>query len=340
VWRAGLEALVADRYSVAAARLTEANRLLPNLPDVKRALSEAEDKVKNPPPRPFPWAWVALGVTLASIAAYGGMFGRRWWKNRYRILPGQVVGLVERGFNPILVDVRTDADFETSPLKLPGALRLSPKDAAAGRITLDKERDPNDVIVLYCTSPAERTSAQVAQVLRAQGFANVRILKGGLGGWTNARLPVESKTHLPSIGLEIYKSLTLGDVERRRFSKGQVICREGDDASGEAYVIHDGTVEIRKRIDGVERTLTTLGDGQLFGHMALFRKASRSADAVAASDVELLVIKNERLDWLIRNRPQLTMEVLKDLSDLVVRTDADRAHGSDDKDHGNGIAGH
>ena len=59
--------------------------------------------------------------------------------------------------------------------------------------------------------------------------------------------------------------------------------------------------------------------------MALFRKAPRSASALAATDVELLVIKNERLEWLIRNRPQLTIEILKRLSEWVVSTDLERS---------------
>jgi CRP-like cAMP-binding protein len=58
--------------------------------------------------------------------------------------------------------------------------------------------------------------------------------------------------------------------------------------------------------------------------MALFRKGTRSATAVAAEDVELLVIKEERLEWLIRNRPQLALELLKRLSNLVVATDQER----------------
>jgi hypothetical protein len=92
-----LTALFGEKYSMAAARLAEANKLLPNLPDVKRALAEADFKVKNPPPRPFPWIWVALGVTFVSAGAFGGMFGRRWWKGRHRILPTQVIGLMEAG---------------------------------------------------------------------------------------------------------------------------------------------------------------------------------------------------------------------------------------------------
>lgn len=326
VWAAGLQALFGERYPAAAARLAEANRLLPGLADVKRALAEAEEKVKNPPPRPFPWAWATLGVTLLSVGVYGGMGARRWWKNRFRVLPAQVIGFVERGLNPLLLDVRTRSDYDTSPLKLPGAVRAEPEAIEAGR--LDFQAEPQQLIVTYCTSPNERTSERVTHLLRQRGFSNVRILKGGLGGWTNARLPVEAKSHLPSIGLEIYKNLTLGDVERRRFKPGEVIFREGDDARSEAYLVHSGTVEIRKRFDGTERVLTTYGEGELLGEMALFRKAPRSASALAATEVEVLVIRNERLEWLIRNRPQVTLEILRRLSDLVVATDRERSERS------------
>jgi hypothetical protein len=46
---------------------------------------------------------------------------------------------------------------------------------------------------------------------------------------------------------------------------------------------------------------------------------------VAADDVELLVVKEERLEWLVLNRPRLALELLKRLSNLVVATDQERA---------------
>jgi CRP/FNR family transcriptional regulator, cyclic AMP receptor protein len=67
-----------------------------------------------------------------------------------------------------------------------------------------------------------------------------------------------------------------------------------------------------------------MGEGELLGEMALFRQAPRSADAIAQSDVELLVLKNERLDWLIRNRPQLTIEIIRRLSNWIVQSDRER----------------
>jgi S1-C subfamily serine protease/rhodanese-related sulfurtransferase len=324
-WLAGLDALFADRYSTAVARFKEANAMQPDLTDVKHAIAEAERKLKNPPPRPFPWAWATLGVTLLSAGVYGGMFGRRWWKNRYRILPGQVIAAIESGRNPQLVDARTKTDFETSPLRLPGAIRLEPDAVLAGKPEAEPNVEREQLVVVYDTSPDEATAEKVAAALRTRGFKSVRILKGGLGGWTNARLPVESKSHLPSIGLEIYKNLTLGDLERRAFKRQELIFKEGDDPKGEAFVVHAGTVQIKRTFDGNEKVLSTLGEGELFGDLGLFRAAPRSADAVAATEVELLVLKHERLDWLIRNRPQLTAEVVRRLANWVVQTDRERA---------------
>src|SRR3989442_773582 len=189
VWRAGLDALCAERSATAVRRIAEANALQPNLADVKRVFAEAERKVKNPPPRPFPWAWATLGVTLLSVGIYGGMFGRRWWKNRFRILPAQVIAAIESGRNPQLVDVRTKTDFETSPLRLPGAVRLDPDAVLAGRPEAEPAAEREQLIVTYDTSPGETTAEKVANALRGRGFKHVRILKGGLGGGGNAPLP-------------------------------------------------------------------------------------------------------------------------------------------------------
>jgi S1-C subfamily serine protease/rhodanese-related sulfurtransferase len=318
VWAAGVTALFEERYSVALEKFREADRLLPGLAVVKRSMKEAEYKLAHPPPRPFPWGWTIAGaVTVLSLVAWGVWAGRRWKRNRFRVHPSQVVDFLERGLNPIMLDVRVPGDYETSPLSIPKAIRLDPDQVARGPIDLDI--DKKQLIVTFCTSPEERTSAEVTRLLRRQGWSNVRILKGGLGAWANARLPVESKSHLPSVGIEIYRNLTThGDIERRHFAPGAVVFEEGDDAHGEAYLVHSGAIEIVKRYAGGERRLNLVKEGGLLGEMALFRHAPRSAAAVAVTETELLVIRNEWLEWLIRNKPELTLELLKQLSDQVV----------------------
>ena len=132
--------------------------------------------------------------------------------------------------------------------------------------------------------------------------------------------PLEKK--LVELREEIYRNLTRGDIERRHYPRGAVIFEEGDDAHGEAYLVHAGTIEIVKRSAGGDRRLNLVKEGELLGEIGLFRHAPRSAAAIAVTDAELLVMRNERLEWLIRNRPELTLELLKWLSDQIVSRDS------------------
>lgn len=149
VWWAGLREQFEGNFKRAERYFAEANKLIPNLPDVKRMLDEAQDKIKNPPPQPFPWAWVALGVTVTSLSSYGVMWGRRWWRNRFRVTPSEVVHLMEGGQPPLILDVRKSSAFEASPLKIPGALYVSPETLDPAK--LDFQIEPDRTVIVYCT---------------------------------------------------------------------------------------------------------------------------------------------------------------------------------------------
>lgn len=148
-WFSGLREFFSDDWKAAARHFEAADKLLPNLPDVKRVLGEARENIKNPPPRPFPWFWVAVGVTLLSGAGYGGQFALRWHKNRYRIQPSEVIRMLESGKAPIVLDVRRTEVYEALPLKIPNSVRLAPEELSSGVGGL--ELDTARPVVAYCT---------------------------------------------------------------------------------------------------------------------------------------------------------------------------------------------
>ena len=113
-------------------------------------------------------------------------------------------------------------------------------------------------------------------------------------------------------------SRQIGEVPTRTFEPGTVIFREGDDAKGEAFMVHQGRVEIRKQIGGEERLLNTLAKGELLGHIALFRNAPRSATAIAADAVTLMIISANRLDALVRANPALALALIRDLAKMML----------------------
>lgn len=148
-WYAGLSAFFTEDWTGALRRFEEADKLHPGLPDVRRYLAEAREKVKNPPPKPFPWFWVAIGVTLVSAGGFGGQWLHRWNKNRYRVHPSEVVRLMEGGKAPIILDARRADAYEQLPLKIRDSLRVAPEDLTGSLAGLDL--DMTRTVVAYCT---------------------------------------------------------------------------------------------------------------------------------------------------------------------------------------------
>lgn len=113
-------------------------------------------------------------------------------------------------------------------------------------------------------------------------------------------------------------SRQIGDIPTRTYGPGDVIFREGDDAKGEAFLVHVGTVEIRKLVAGEQRLVNTLKKGSLLGDFALFRNAPRSATAIAAEPVTLMVLPANRLDHMVRSNPALAMAIIRDLANRML----------------------
>jgi len=107
----------------------------------------------------------------------------------------------------------------------------------------------------------------------------------------------------------------------RTFEAGEVIFRQGDGGTGEAYLVHDGKVEVvRRTLDG-ERLLRTLERGDLLGEVALFGDAPHSATARAIERVTLLVVSADHLETIVRARPGLAIALIRQLARMAATED-------------------
>ena len=111
----------------------------------------------------------------------------------------------------------------------------------------------------------------------------------------------------------------IDDLPTKRFASGDVIFREGDESQSEAYLVHEGTVEARRRVNGEERVLNTLGKGDLVGEVALFRDAPHSVTAIAVEPVTLLVISAHRLESMVRANPELAIGLIRQLARIAAQ---------------------
>ncbi len=146
-WHAGLADFFDGSYSRAEKHFAEANRLLPDLTDVRRMMAEA----KNPPPRPFPWKQIAAVVAVVVVAIVGVFLLLHWRRNRYRIRPSEVMRLIETSPEapPVILDVRDATTYAKSPFKIQDARHIPPEDLKTGIRALDF--DANRTVVAYCS---------------------------------------------------------------------------------------------------------------------------------------------------------------------------------------------
>src|SRR6266487_182512 len=95
-------------------------------------------------------------------------------------------------------------------------------------------------------------------------------------------------------------------MRRHRFARGDVIIRQGD--PGETfYLVISGTVDVTRRAGaaGSERHVTTLGPGTCLGEHALIEDERRNASVVAAEEVEVYVLGQNRLLEVARPNSEL-----------------------------------
>ena len=103
------------------------------------------------------------------------------------------------------------------------------------------------------------------------------------------------------------------------YKSGQKIFAEGEQGD-KLYIILDGEVRISKFIPGAgEEALAILERGDFFGEMALIDNASRSADAIAHTDVTVLPIQSRLLTEILSRDVDSSYQFLYILCKILSR---------------------
>jgi CRP-like cAMP-binding protein len=98
----------------------------------------------------------------------------------------------------------------------------------------------------------------------------------------------------------------------RAFGQGEILFREGDVAT-DAYLLHSGRIRLLKRVRMVERSLSILRTGDLFGEGALLDGVMRSSTAVALSEGIALKLDKAALRQIVERFPGLSERILTQL---------------------------
>ena len=89
-------------------------------------------------------------MIATSLAGYGVMLSLRWRRNRFRLRPSEVLRLLEGATErPILLDVRDEATYARSPVRIPGSKHVTEASLESRTARLEVERER--IVVAYCT---------------------------------------------------------------------------------------------------------------------------------------------------------------------------------------------
>jgi predicted RND superfamily exporter protein len=102
----------------------------------------------------------------------------------------------------------------------------------------------------------------------------------------------------------------------RNARRGEVIVRQGTPGH-EMYVVVHGRARIEQRIESRTTVLREVERGDVIGEMGLVRGQTRTADAIAAHDTELLVVDDRFLRTLQRRYPRIAATVFLNLTRML-----------------------
>ncbi len=106
-------------------------------------------------------------------------------------------------------------------------------------------------------------------------------------------------------------------MESKVFIKGEIIFREGD-LGDMMYILQDGLVDLKKKVEKGEVVLKTISKpSEFFGEMALIDGRPRSASAVAAAETRVIAIDGKSFERMILTNGKFALKIIKILSERI-----------------------
>jgi HEAT repeat protein len=118
----------------------------------------------------------------------------------------------------------------------------------------------------------------------------------------------------------IFADLTPEDLQQVARSAGEqwypdetVIFHQGDEGNV-MFIIVNGHVQVIRSVDGKDQVLARRGPGEFVGEMAIIESAPRSATLLTQGEVRMLAIEGDTFKQILRERPEVSLAVLRSVS--------------------------
>lgn len=107
--------------------------------------------------------------------------------------------------------------------------------------------------------------------------------------------------------------------ERLTFRAGQDLCTQGDTGDA-AFIIIEGSADVLINTPAGVTSVTTVGKNDVVGEIAILCDVPRTATVRALEDVVALRISKELFFRLVREFPNMAVEIMRELAASLART--------------------
>ena len=107
--------------------------------------------------------------------------------------------------------------------------------------------------------------------------------------------------------------LVAGVAREEWYPQNTAVFHQGEEGSV-MFVIVEGRLQVIRTADGAEQVLAQRGPGDFVGEMAVIESEPRLATVLTLSDVRLLAIDGETFKGILRERPDVSFAVLRNIS--------------------------
>ena len=130
------------------------------------------------------------------------------------------------------------------------------------------------------------------------------------------KVPLFSKIEAAKLKLLAFTS------QRMTFQPGQELCHQGDPGDA-AYVIITGEADVLVETDKGEIPVATVAENAVIGEIAVLCEVPRTATVRAKTELQALKIEKEHFLRMMREFPELSIEVMRVLAERLTNTTAE-----------------
>jgi len=137
---------------------------------------------------------------------------------------------------------------------------------------------------------------------------------------------VEALRRVPLFrGIDATKLRLLAFIsERTHFRADEHLCNQGEEGDS-AFIILDGEADVRVRTPDGDRTVARVSKNAIVGEIAILCDVPRTATLVAVTDMDVLTVSKDDFLKLMKEFPDMALEVMRTLAQRLERTTQDLA---------------